>query len=137
MKQDQQLMRNGRSLSMVMPELYVYLHVVQQRPDSYDCSVSGQVSLRHTTPLQFPGALAFMPMPPVRPFVQDLSSGDWISSDQQSLQQRPLSAAVLTLNGGVHVKEGAHLTLPHGSWCPRIRAAEVAPTTQATITTRI
>eukprot|EP00746_Dinoflagellata_sp_MGD_P019228 gnl/MRDRNA2_/MRDRNA2_144670_c0_seq1.p2 gnl/MRDRNA2_/MRDRNA2_144670_c0~~gnl/MRDRNA2_/MRDRNA2_144670_c0_seq1.p2 ORF type:complete len:107 (+),score=20.34 gnl/MRDRNA2_/MRDRNA2_144670_c0_seq1:51-323(+) len=64
-------------------------------------------------------------MPPVRPLVQDLSSGDLISSLQQSAQQPPFSAGILTLNGGVQEIEAEHFTFAQGD-CAIWMAFEVA-----------
>merc|ERR1719191_2371963 len=96
-----------------------------QRKGSWLCSVSGQVRGRQTTPLQDAGPFAFAPIPPVRPLVQDLSSGDLISSLQQSAQQPPLSAGILTLNGGVQESEDEHFTFAQGFRATWI-ASEVA-----------
>merc|ERR1719345_200313 len=92
------------------------VQVVQQRPDSWPCSVSGHVSGKHTTPLQFAGPLALAPIPPERSLVHERSSGALTASLQQMAQQVPASAAVLISNGGMHWTFG-HSVPAHGSRC--------------------
>merc|ERR1719235_2765032 len=93
------------------------VQVVQQRPSSYPCSVSGHVSGRQTTPLHDAGPLAFAPMPPVRSFVQERSSGDTTASDQHTAQQLPASSAVVSSKGGWHWMLG-HSTPAQGFLAP-------------------
>merc|ERR1719456_416686 len=99
------------------------VQVVQQRPDSYPCSVSGQVSGKHTTPLQLAGPFALAPMPPVRSLVHERSSGALISSLQQIAQQVPASAAGLISNGGIHCTLG-HSVPAQGSFTLSVSKAK-------------
>merc|ERR1719387_868368 len=104
-------------LHRIRPTRIHRVHVVQQRPDSYPCSVSGQVSGGHMTPLQLAGPLALAPMPPLRSLVHERSSGALIASLQQMAQQVPASAAVLISKGGIHWTAG-HSVPAQGSLTP-------------------
>merc|ERR1719387_1588375 len=110
-------------LHRIRPTRAQRVHVVQQRPDSYPCSVSGQVRGKQTTPLQLAGPLALAPMPPVRSLVHERSSGALMASLQQMAQQVPASAAVLSSKGGIHWTLG-HSVPAQGSCTRAVSRAE-------------
>merc|ERR1719506_1416844 len=94
------------------------VQVVQHRPSSYPCSVSGHVSGRQTTPLHDAGPFALAPMPPVRSLVQERSSGETTESLQQTAQQLPAASAVFNLkgaNGGDEHREDRNTRHGEGS----------------------
>merc|ERR1719183_2239738 len=75
------------------------LHLVQQRPSNI-CWVSSQCKGGQTTSRQRIGsALLFIPTPPLMPAAQDLSSGTFTESAQQSGQHVPVSSLLLYLKG--------------------------------------
>merc|ERR1719191_2732715 len=77
-------------------------HRVQHLFSSYICSNSGQCKGGHMTPRHnVLSALLFMPTPPDMPFAHDLSSGTFVSSDQQRGQQVPESSGLTNLKGGL------------------------------------
>merc|ERR1719261_1710996 len=85
-----------------LSQLAPYLHLLQQRPSSYVCSVSGQWSSGHITPAQSVGsALLFMPIPPLKPSAHERSSGTFTVFAQHIGQQVPLSFAATNSNGGL------------------------------------
>merc|ERR1719440_127474 len=101
------------------------VQVVQHRPSSYPCSVSGHVNGKQTTPLHDAGPFALAPMPPVRSLVQERSSGETTASLQQTAQQLPEASAVFSSKGGMHWTLG-HSMPAQGFLAPvRIELAEV------------
>merc|ERR1719161_146921 len=115
-----------------LAQIVVYrVQVVQHRPSSYPCSVSGHVSGRQTTPLHDAGPLAFAPIPPVRSLVQERSSGDLTESVQHTAQQLPAASAVFNSKGGWHWMFG-HSTPAQGSFAPVRTWMELTDATSTT-----